>query len=161
MFSPTIALYIYIYIDNTYIYLCIYISIIHTSVIVWHISRLQYHIVPDNMIHGANMRSTWVLSAPGGSHVNPMNIAIKCLISQIPKFIGPTWGPYESCRPKTGLMFAPWTLLSGILLFIMYFSKKGYHQPFSTCRSRVFELHEMGSVSTRWPHRYFNESLDK
>ena len=32
---------------------------------------------PDSTIHGANMGLTWVLSAPGGSHVNPMNFAIR------------------------------------------------------------------------------------
>ena len=32
---------------------------------------------PDNKIHGANIRPTWVLSAPGGSHVSPMNLAIR------------------------------------------------------------------------------------
>ena len=33
---------------------------------------------PDNKIHGANMVSTWVLtSAPDGSHVGPMNLAIR------------------------------------------------------------------------------------
>ena len=28
------------------------------------------------MVHGANMGPTWVLSAPGGPHVDPMNLAI-------------------------------------------------------------------------------------
>ena len=27
-------------------------------------------------VHGANMRDTWVLSAPGGPHVGLMNLAI-------------------------------------------------------------------------------------
>ena len=35
---------------------------------------------PDSNVHGgddgANMGPTWVLSAPGGSHVGPMNLAI-------------------------------------------------------------------------------------
>ena len=30
----------------------------------------------DSKVHGANMGPTWVLSAPGGSHVGPMNLAI-------------------------------------------------------------------------------------
>ena len=38
--------------------------------------------------------------------------------SQTAKFMGPTWGPSGSCRPQMGPMFAPWTLLSG-LLFVM------------------------------------------
>ena len=32
-------------------------------------------ICPDNKVHGANMGPTWVLSAPGGPHVGPMNLA--------------------------------------------------------------------------------------
>ena len=32
---------------------------------------------PDSRVHGANMGSTWVLSAPDGPHVGPMNLAIK------------------------------------------------------------------------------------
>ena len=36
-------------------------------------------------------------------------------ISQIAKFMGPTWGPPGSCGPHMGPMLAPWTLLSGWL----------------------------------------------
>ena len=32
---------------------------------------------PDSKVHGANMGPTWVLSAPVGPHVGPMNLAIK------------------------------------------------------------------------------------
>ena len=39
----------------------------------------QHHGVtfPDSKVHGANMGPTWVLSAPGGPHVGPMNFAIR------------------------------------------------------------------------------------
>ena len=30
---------------------------------------------PDSKVHGANMGPTWVLSAPDGPHVGPMNLA--------------------------------------------------------------------------------------
>ena len=33
--------------------------------------------VPDSKVHRAHMGSTWVLSAPDGPHVGPMNLAIK------------------------------------------------------------------------------------
>ena len=33
--------------------------------------------VPDSKVHGANMGPTWVLSAPDGPHVGPMNLAIR------------------------------------------------------------------------------------
>ena len=33
--------------------------------------------LPDSKIPGANMGPTWVLSAPDGPHVVPMNLAIR------------------------------------------------------------------------------------
>ena len=33
--------------------------------------------IPDSKIHWANMGPTWVLSAPDGSHVGPMKLAIR------------------------------------------------------------------------------------
>ena len=36
------------------------------------------------------------------------------VLSQIAKFMGPTWGPSGSCWPQMGPMSPPWTLLSGI-----------------------------------------------
>ena len=33
--------------------------------------------VPDSKVHVANMEPTWVLSAPGGPHIGPMNLAIR------------------------------------------------------------------------------------
>ena len=32
---------------------------------------------PDSKVHGANMGPTWVLSAPDGPHVGPMNLVIR------------------------------------------------------------------------------------
>ena len=37
---------------------------------------LKYSACPDNKVHGANMGPTWVLSAPDGPHVGPMDLAI-------------------------------------------------------------------------------------
>ena len=36
---------------------------------------------PDSKVHGANMGPTWVLLAPDGPHVGPMNLAIMEYIS--------------------------------------------------------------------------------
>ena len=33
--------------------------------------------IPDSKVHVANMRPTWVLSAPDGPHVGPMNLATR------------------------------------------------------------------------------------
>ena len=38
--------------------------------------ELDFDKYPDNKVHGANMGPTWVLSAPDGPHVGPMNLAI-------------------------------------------------------------------------------------
>ena len=32
---------------------------------------------PDSKVHGVNMESTWVLSAPDGPHIGPMNLTIR------------------------------------------------------------------------------------
>ena len=44
----------------------------------------------------------------------------KCLhdVSQIERFMWPTWGPPGSCRSQVGPMLAPWTLLSGMLFVV-------------------------------------------
>ena len=47
-------------------------------------------------------------------------------ISQIIRFMWPTWGPPGSCRPQAGPMLAPWTLLSGIRSF---WYSSGYLHP--------------------------------
>ena len=41
-----------------------------------HATQLPKYNIPDSKVHGANMGPTWVLSAPGGTHVGPMNLAI-------------------------------------------------------------------------------------
>ena len=38
------------------------------------------HYNPDNKVPGANMGPTWVLSAPDGPHVGPMNLVIREVI---------------------------------------------------------------------------------
>ena len=39
--------------------------------------RIVAQDIPDNKVHGANMGPTCVLSAPGGTHVGPINVAIR------------------------------------------------------------------------------------
>ena len=36
--------------------------------------------IPDSKVHGANMGPTWVLPAPDGPHVGPMNLAIRDIL---------------------------------------------------------------------------------
>ena len=51
------------------------------------VSKVQIHINPDNKVHEANMGPTWVLSAPDGSHVGPVNFAIREFTSFICKLL--------------------------------------------------------------------------
>ena len=53
---------------------------------------------PESKVHGASMGPTWVLSAPDGPHVGPMNLAIReglendCLEAVLCKYdMGDTW----------------------------------------------------------------------
>ena len=43
---------------------------------------LECRSFPDSKVHGANMEPTWVLSAPDGLHVGPMNLAIRVLTAE-------------------------------------------------------------------------------
>ena len=45
--------------------------------------------------------------------LRPQHGDISLSLSQIAKFMGPTWGPPGSCRAQMGPMLAPRTLLSG------------------------------------------------
>ena len=46
---------------------------IHCVLSVW---AKYVYISPDSKVHGANMGPTWVLSAPDGPHVGPMNLTL-------------------------------------------------------------------------------------
>ena len=37
---------------------------------------------PDSKVHGSNIGHTWVLSAPDGPHVGPVNLAIRVVALQ-------------------------------------------------------------------------------
>ena len=55
-----------------------WLKVIHT----WQ-SGTRFNItqdIPDSEVHGVNMGPTWVLSAPDGPHVGPMNFATRDLI---------------------------------------------------------------------------------
>ena len=67
----------------------------------------------------SNFNASWteLKTAQLTAHNLPLVILKYTLISskitQIAKFLGPTWGPPGSCRPQMGPMLATWTLLSG------------------------------------------------
>ena len=53
-------------------------------------SKCYYFAYPDSKVHGANMGPTWVLSAPDGPHVGPMNVVIRgCFAEIICRYLRP------------------------------------------------------------------------
>ena len=46
---------------------------------VWIMALAVKDNIPDSKVHGANMGPTWVLSAPDGPHVGPLDLAIRDL----------------------------------------------------------------------------------
>ena len=56
---------------------------------------------PDNKIHGANMGPTLVLSAPGGSHASPKNLAIRVVIPHLFLTIAADGQVPDNIRPSS------------------------------------------------------------
>ena len=68
---------------------------------------------PDSKAHGANMGPTWVLSAPDGPHVGPMNLAIRVCNSRfihINTQTNSTGMNPEASLQDICLSFIPWLL---------------------------------------------------
>ena len=84
----------------------------HTRI--W-VNNTYWFIDPDSKVHGANMGPTWVLSAPDGTHVGPMNLAIRgglyydkaqklvCIFHRILSVINSRIGDHAP------MAWAPWT----------------------------------------------------
>ena len=53
------------------------IRVVISNIKVSGVVSRKYEDCPDSKVHGANMVPTWVLSAPDGPHVGPMNLAIR------------------------------------------------------------------------------------
>ena len=51
-------------------------SSVHESFNLTSDVKSRWQTIPDSKVHGANMGPTWVLLAPDGPHVGPMNLAI-------------------------------------------------------------------------------------
>ena len=85
------------------------------SVAVMNGKRAMILTVPDSKVHGANMGPTWVLSAPDGPHVGPMNLAIR--VSSITNCSLSAFGSVSvlacrdaarKCRSNTSFAWWPW-----------------------------------------------------
>ena len=65
---------------------------------------------PDSKVHGANMGPTWVLSAPDGPHVGPMNLAIGVVINAGKSDIWLNIYMYWWLRPRLQYLYCSLTL---------------------------------------------------
>ena len=45
----------------------------------------------DSKVRGANMGPTWVLSAPDGPHVGPMNLLLGLILPLLAETLFPVW----------------------------------------------------------------------
>ena len=68
--------------------------------------------IPDSKFHGANMGATWVLPAPDGPHVGPMNLAMGD-ISHPPGYILSKSGARLYIPDQYVIILATWYDLSG------------------------------------------------
>ena len=84
----------------------------------WNMCKMLLYIVPHSKVHGVNMGPTWILSAPDGPHVDPMNLAIRgslVVVSPVPSEFRPCiapdsvklqyriWAKSVSAKPKENL----------------------------------------------------------
>ena len=70
----------------------------HSQLLIF-MSTLKFYTndFPDSKVHGANMGPTWVLSAPAGPHVGPMNFAIRVAVFSFTHAITMLHQMYLSC----------------------------------------------------------------
>ena len=60
-----------------------------------------WHHCPDSKVHGTNMGPTWVLSAPDGPHVGPMNLSMKVVMYVPLRRISDHWDHQQINRVAT------------------------------------------------------------
>ena len=66
-------------------------------------------VFPDSKVHGANMGPIWVLSAPDGPHVGPMNLAIRVhsTTAKVVSNLKQQWSWWDGCLVLLVLKFQP------------------------------------------------------
>ena len=79
------------------------------------LSPIRRQAAPDNKVHGAHMGPTWVLSAPDGPHVGPMNLSCYQGLSELMStwyykeyfgcFRQRKWHCIHSCSKVIGIFF--------------------------------------------------------
>ena len=69
-------------------------------------------VIPDSKVHGANMGPTWVLSAPDGPHVGPMNLAIRDVFPCHDVIMGPVAVEYKGSVIR--IPYLTWSMVTRI-----------------------------------------------
>ena len=64
--------------------------------------------IPDSKVHGANMGPTWVLAAPDGPHVGPMNLAIRDSLSSYSWWLHDYFDVVSSRSVQTSVYWPVW-----------------------------------------------------
>ena len=78
--------------------------------------------VPDSKVHGANVGPTWVLSAPDGPHVGPMNLAIRGVYVSVSGI--PEWATIIGCSAVAVIYTTVVNILGSNMLKCMIFARK-------------------------------------
>ena len=74
----------------------------------------HHSLTPGSKVHGANMGTTWVLSAPDGPHVGPVNLAIRDITKLLAFFMGIHWSPVYPHTPYLQYYHHPKQVLMSI-----------------------------------------------
>ena len=122
----------------------------------------------DSKVHGANMGNTWVLSAPDGPHVGPMNLAIRDTSQETYKeYTGFTQHvrPYFGCyyyfmKYPAHRSLIPWSLRPQEFIPIIIFQACFYQSsggPWSAIKTYLFR--NSAIAQTYGHYRCFHEII--
>ena len=115
--------------------MCMYVYIhTHTCVCIFVFvcvcALYTYKYFPHSMLLGANMGPTWVLSAPDGSHVGPMNLAIRDMTIPV-QFFSHLTSSEHFAFPSSYVASYTFGITSPI---IQHFSNEEYYPRYSSHR---------------------------
>ena len=104
---------------------------------------------PDSKVHGANKGPTWVLSAPDGPHVGPMDLAIRVSMSWHHKIVSCDFQFLCSKCRWTGI-FAPFPmvlipiahirLIYSVCYLFIYLFVNCFARQLSNARKHIFHI---------------------
>ena len=105
------------------------------KIIPWMLCLFYDPVVPTNST------SSDILSPGRVRYLDTIDVFLVCLMA---RFMGPTWGPSGAHRTQVGLMFAPWTLLSG---YTIYYTNK-------SISSKIFTIGNTWHIRNDWHLRH-------